>query len=121
MVLSPKLNDLCRSVSLSVHCDKRKEKDRLFVGEGPCRGLYDPCSSARETDAPSGGYTGLGTRFLGLHYFRHAAAALVGQSENTLGAAGTTSASASIIFAVSPSRAASISFLAYGESHAMEA
>src|SRR5262245_41490445 len=31
MVLSPKLNDLCRSVSLSVHCDKRKEKDRLFV------------------------------------------------------------------------------------------
>jgi hypothetical protein len=29
----PKLNDLCRSVSLGVHCDKRKEKDRLFVGE----------------------------------------------------------------------------------------
>jgi hypothetical protein len=34
--LSSKLNDLCRSVSLSVHCDKRKEKDRLFVGEGRC-------------------------------------------------------------------------------------
>jgi hypothetical protein len=32
MVLSPK--DLRRSVSLSVHCDKRKEKNRLFVGAG---------------------------------------------------------------------------------------
>jgi hypothetical protein len=39
MALSPKLNDLCRSVSLSVHCDKRKEKDRLFVGEGRRRGV----------------------------------------------------------------------------------
>jgi hypothetical protein len=39
MALSPKLNDLCRSVSLSIHCDKRKEKDRLFVGEGRCRGV----------------------------------------------------------------------------------
>jgi hypothetical protein len=39
MVLSPKLNDLRRSVSLSVHCDKRKEKDRLFVGAGRCRGV----------------------------------------------------------------------------------
>jgi hypothetical protein len=39
MALSSKLNDLCRSVSLSVHCDKRKEKDRLFVGEGRFRGV----------------------------------------------------------------------------------
>jgi len=39
MVLSPKLNDLRRNVSLSVHCDKRKEKDRLFVGAGRCRGV----------------------------------------------------------------------------------
>jgi hypothetical protein len=34
----PKFNNLCRSVSLSVHCDKRKEKDRLFVGAGRSRG-----------------------------------------------------------------------------------
>jgi hypothetical protein len=31
---------LRRSVSLGVHCDKRKEKDRLFVGAGRC--FYDP-------------------------------------------------------------------------------
>ena len=41
MALSSKLNDLCRSVSLSVHRDKRKEKDRLFVGEGRFVVFYD--------------------------------------------------------------------------------
>ena len=41
MALSSKLNDLCRSVSLSVHLDKRKEKDRLFVGEGRFVVFYD--------------------------------------------------------------------------------
>src|SRR5262249_35780504 len=44
----PKLNDWCRSVSLSVHCDKRKEKDRLVVGEGRCRGVHDLGFRARE-------------------------------------------------------------------------
>ncbi|HYV31287.1 MAG TPA: hypothetical protein VEO53_09310 [Candidatus Binatia bacterium] len=40
----PKLNNFCRNVSLSAHCDKRKEKDRLFVGVDPCY----PASTARE-------------------------------------------------------------------------
>ena len=32
-------------LSLSVHCDKRKEKDRLFVGAGRSRLLYEPALS----------------------------------------------------------------------------
>jgi len=32
-------------LSLSVHCDKRKEKDRLFVGAGRSRLLYEPAVS----------------------------------------------------------------------------
>jgi hypothetical protein len=55
MVLSPKVNDLCRSVSLGLHCDKRKEKDRLFVGAGRCRGLYDPGLSRSISNAKSSG------------------------------------------------------------------
>ena len=50
--LSSKLNDLCRRVSLSVHCDERKEKDRLFVGEGRCRGVLYLGSRARERVMP---------------------------------------------------------------------
>src|SRR6266436_6968383 len=40
----PKLNNFCRNVSLSAHCDKRKEKDRLFVCVDRCY----PASTARE-------------------------------------------------------------------------
>jgi hypothetical protein len=32
---------------LSVHCDKRKEEDRLFVGAGSCRGVPGRVSAAR--------------------------------------------------------------------------
>ena len=45
----PKLNDWCRSVSLSVHCDKRKEKDRLFVGAGFRRFALNPWALSRSS------------------------------------------------------------------------
>jgi hypothetical protein len=41
----PKLNSLCRSVSLSVHCDKRKEKERLFIGAGSSGGGVELASA----------------------------------------------------------------------------
>src|SRR5947209_3906759 len=33
--------------NLSVHCDKRKEKDRLFVGAGRCRGVLQGAGDRR--------------------------------------------------------------------------
>ena len=47
MVLSPKLNDLPRSVSLSVHCDKRKEKDR-WLAQAAVVAFYDSGSRVCE-------------------------------------------------------------------------
>ena len=38
-MVPPGLNHLCRAVSLSVYCDKRKEKKRLFIGAGSFVGV----------------------------------------------------------------------------------
>jgi len=38
--MSSPLSTIVSQLSLGVHCDKRKEKDRLFVGAGRSRLLY---------------------------------------------------------------------------------